>query len=302
MEILLKAKQSNNIQFDFLSQNGILNPYYKHILNAMKNGKYPEIILTENDKKQQQQQQNDCAYGTNDNNDENNKIDLEPIIIPTIKYKPSPDCAYTQLISKIKGVPLDEIEKLRSDNCVNDNNNKITTQQNSEISSKGNDAPSHVYQNNSGGSQITSNTEVKIINNSSALALAQCYNTDTESEEDDENVKNSTKETGERNEAPEIEGKFPIPEDNLKNIIDKTALYVIKNGRKFEQTLLTKSEERFTFLLPDNEYYPYYLYKVTSDPDSASKEQKQQKAAAVAAALLVKKGIGKEKNVSCKSE
>lgn len=42
MEILIKAKQSNNPQFEFLNQNNRVNKYYKHVLNAMKNGFYPE--------------------------------------------------------------------------------------------------------------------------------------------------------------------------------------------------------------------------------------------------------------------
>lgn len=41
MEILIKAKQSNNPQFEFLNQTNVLNPYYKHVLNAVKNGYYP---------------------------------------------------------------------------------------------------------------------------------------------------------------------------------------------------------------------------------------------------------------------
>lgn len=41
MEILIKAKQSNNQQFEFLNVNNRLNAYYKHVLNALKNGYYP---------------------------------------------------------------------------------------------------------------------------------------------------------------------------------------------------------------------------------------------------------------------
>lgn len=90
---------------------------------------------------------------------------------------------------------------------------------------------------------------------------------------------------------PEVILNFPVPEENLRHIIDKTATYVIKNGRQFEETLRTKSVERFSFLLPENEFYAYYLYKVTGDVDAASKEQKTRKAAAVAAALMSKKGL-----------
>lgn len=41
MEILIKAKQANNLQFEFLNQSSRLNPFYKHTLQAMKDGNYP---------------------------------------------------------------------------------------------------------------------------------------------------------------------------------------------------------------------------------------------------------------------
>lgn len=40
MEVLLKAKQADNPQFSFLSVDGALHPYYKHVLEAIKSGKY----------------------------------------------------------------------------------------------------------------------------------------------------------------------------------------------------------------------------------------------------------------------
>lgn len=45
MEILIKAKQANNPLFDFLNQSGRLNPFYKHTLQAMKDGNYPSSII-----------------------------------------------------------------------------------------------------------------------------------------------------------------------------------------------------------------------------------------------------------------
>lgn len=41
MEILIKTKQANNSQFDFLNHNSRLFNYYRHILSSMKNGVYP---------------------------------------------------------------------------------------------------------------------------------------------------------------------------------------------------------------------------------------------------------------------
>lgn len=41
MEILIKAKQANNPLFDFLNHSGPLNPFYKHMLQVMKDDNYP---------------------------------------------------------------------------------------------------------------------------------------------------------------------------------------------------------------------------------------------------------------------
>ena len=40
MEIVLKAKQAGNPQFDFLNFGNWLNPYYKLILGKITNGTY----------------------------------------------------------------------------------------------------------------------------------------------------------------------------------------------------------------------------------------------------------------------
>ena len=43
MEIILKAKQSGNPQFDFLNFGNWLNPYYKLILAKIKEGTYKVV-------------------------------------------------------------------------------------------------------------------------------------------------------------------------------------------------------------------------------------------------------------------
>ena len=40
MEIVIKTKQANNEQFNFLHFEDTLNPYYRHVLKMIKSGKY----------------------------------------------------------------------------------------------------------------------------------------------------------------------------------------------------------------------------------------------------------------------
>ncbi|XP_064538627.1 protein suppressor of white apricot isoform X1 [Drosophila montana] len=319
MEILIKAKQANNAQFDFLSQGGQLQPYYRHLLSAIKQGKYAASAPPAT---------TDTANGAGEGSASlsSPKRSQQIITVPTIKYKPSANCAYTQLISKIKGVPLQTV--LDDENASQHSNGtasptpscKSEGQSQSSIAapaSNGEFTPVLLQYN---GSTFAHEAEednandappkVELLKNTSALALAQNYSSDSDDEQDadDDNSKQGSQEATQTVTAtatPTTATKkttavlappplltFPLPEETLRHIIDKTATYVIKNGRQFEETLRTKSVERFNFLLPDHKFYAYYMYKITGDVDAASKEEKTRKAAAVAAALISKKGLG----------
>ena len=107
MEILLKTKQSSNPQFEFLNHNGQYNSYYKHILFMMKNNTYP----WQNSKTNENSSMDDNS-NTNDSKYESEEVEMAPtIIIPKMQFKPSADCAYTQLISKITKAPISELER-----------------------------------------------------------------------------------------------------------------------------------------------------------------------------------------------
>ncbi|KAM7348363.1 suppressor of white-apricot isoform 2-T2 [Cochliomyia hominivorax] len=296
MEILLKAKQSNNVQFEFLSQNSTLNPYYKYVINSIKDGTYPQHTET----KDKDNKDVDNTNGNSQSSTEN--VIQKPVVtVPTIKYKPSADCAYTQLISKIKGVPLSELHDESSRNSLTSlqesaNNSPSLTpvllQYNGATFVTEQDDNSNSCMGTTHETLNDSQPKVEILKNSSALALAQNYSDSDSETEEEETAEQENKDKT----PPKLE--FPLPPESLQNIIDKTAVYVIKNGRQFEETLRSKSVERFTFLLPDNEYYPYYMYKITGDPNAASKEQKKRKAKEVAEALLSKKGLNGDKTTT----
>lgn len=50
-EIMLKAKQARNSQFDFLRFDHYLNPYYKFIQKSMKEGRYTVLAENKNEEK-----------------------------------------------------------------------------------------------------------------------------------------------------------------------------------------------------------------------------------------------------------
>ena len=94
MEILLKAKQSGNPVFDFLSNDSPLHPFYRHIISLVKSGQYKR--------------------GKQSSPETFPKAPPPPpaplIHVPrpaaaapsSIPFKPSEDCAYSQLVNRLK--------------------------------------------------------------------------------------------------------------------------------------------------------------------------------------------------------
>lgn len=74
-EIVLKAKQSGNSQFDFLRFDHYLNPYYKHILCAMKEGRYTPASDSKQDQGQESKSGNSDSNNDNDDDDDDDDDD-----------------------------------------------------------------------------------------------------------------------------------------------------------------------------------------------------------------------------------
>lgn len=138
-------------------------------------------------------------------------------------------------------------------------------------------------------------TDVEVKKISNGLMLAQYYNSDSEDEDENQsdcnendNVTNNvsqSQQTNGKSEAelspmPTLSDDFPIPDGilcpppELRVIIDKTASYVLKNGKDFEDILREKNDQRFTFLQYRDPHYKYYTFKLTgivfSDPANIS--------------------------------
>lgn len=57
----------------------------------------------------------------------------------------------------------------------------------------------------------------------------------------------------------------------LANIIDKLANFVARNGEEFEEMTRQKQDQnpRFSFLSPNNEYHPYYKWRLMEERRSS---------------------------------
>lgn len=212
MEILLKTKQASNPQFNFLNSEAKYNSYYKHVLSMMKAGTYPwEDTARDKGDENSRDSEDLTISGTS------TPTPVTSIIIPKMSFKPSADCAYTQLISKITKAPISEIEK-KQENLNN------------------------------------GTTVVEVVKKPNGLTGLVHYSSDSESEQEDE-------------EAPlqvNVIYSGIIPPSELQLVIDKTAVYVAKNGTDFEARLCLrkKNDARFEFLEPTSEFHQYYVFKV----------------------------------------
>lgn len=254
MEILIKAKQSNNPQFDFLNMNGHCNAYYKFIVAAIKDGRYPDRAPPA---PPEQQQPPTKENGENSRDSEKKRKVKEDstngeIRAPVLaKFVPSEDCAYSQLISKIQGKPISEIKPSTPTPPPESTGEGLSKEKLLPP------RPTVDFKNKS------NSVEVKKI--STGLMLAQSYLSDTEGDSDGDGEEKPAEISPSK--IPEsinlTKLDLPVPPDDLRTIIDKTAAYVAKNGKDFEDILRTKKDSRFAFLDEASEYHRYYIYKVT---------------------------------------
>ncbi|CAH0758372.1 unnamed protein product [Diatraea saccharalis] len=270
MEILIKAKQRDNPQFKFLNKDSELNAYYTVLIGLVKAGTWPEkkIEVVEEKPPEPDEYLHPSLAST--------IIESAPSI-PSIQYRPSADCDYTMLVSKMRGEsaldePYSELapgeepppgtEPLPPRPHVHPHVHHITRPPLMYHRAPSDDQSSYVqpvqyaaYNSHHvvpspppavpQASTIISTTT----NTSTGLSLMKNYNTDSETEDSDFDDTSST------------ESKLPailVPPEDVQVVIDKMAAYVARNGDEFAEIVRAKNDPRFTFLEPAHEYHPYY--------------------------------------------
>ncbi|XP_060806531.1 protein suppressor of white apricot isoform X1 [Amyelois transitella] len=267
MEILIKTKQTDNPQFKFLNRDSVLHPYYTALTALVKAGKWPEKIPEQVEEKPPEPDEylHPSLAST--------IIESAPSI-PSIHYKPSADCDYTMLISKMRGeggldsvysperAPGEEappgtqplpprraamiarppVMYARADSVPQTEPPPAVPSQQEQYAAYL--AQCKALQVLRQENNIKPPTKVE----STGLSLMKNYNTDSETDDSDTDETSST----------DSKEQVAIPPEEIKVVIEKMAAYVARNGDEFAEIVRAKNDPRFTFLELDNVYHPYY--------------------------------------------
>ncbi|XP_068623467.1 protein suppressor of white apricot isoform X2 [Battus philenor] len=263
MEILIKAKQGDNPQFQFLNKDSCLHVYYRALIALVKAGKWPEKPPDPVEEKHQpvtDEYLHPSLAST--------VIESAPSI-PSIAYRPSADCDYTLLVSRLRGSPpprdtppppgtaplalppaaphaaltphvphaATRAHIVRAPVLVAQPAAAAAAAANERVA-----APRQV-------SAPAVPTVPPAPVHSTGLSLMSNYNSDTGTDTDSED---SSSDEGKGSARAEV------PPADVQLVIDKMAAYVARNGDEFADIVRAKHDPRFAFLEPGNPHHAYY--------------------------------------------
>lgn len=292
-EIVLKAKQANNSQFDFLRFDHYLNPYYKHILRAMKEGRYN---LPSTNKPEQPQESH-----SDDSDDDGDGSYLHPSLFAP-KREPS---RLEELIKPLQVIDPDHPLAVLVRKARQERNGTAEVEQKPEevVEPAPSTTPAQysadpvyygyymlpdgtfclappppgidatAYYSNMPAAPVAPPTSTPAMphmsttsNPAQAVAIAppsamtptQIPSTVPPPISLPEPSHGSKPEVPMS--TPSMQAIIPPPPD-VQPVIDKLAEYVARNGLKFEASVRAKSDPRFDFLQPWHQYNTYYEFK-----------------------------------------
>ncbi|XP_006971432.1 splicing factor, suppressor of white-apricot homolog isoform X1 [Peromyscus maniculatus bairdii] len=275
-EIMLKAKQARNSQFDFLRFDHYLNPYYKFIQKAMKEGRY--TVLAENKSEDKKK-----LGTTSDNEDEDEEEDgsyLHPSLFASKKssrleelMKPlkvvDPDHPLAALVRKAQADSSAPAPPTADGTPAQPSQVEYTTD--STVAAMyysyymlpdgtyclappppGIDVATY-YSTLPAGVTVSSSPGVTTTVPPPPGTTPPPPPTTAETSS---GVTSTTTTTS----ALAPVAIIPPPPD-IQPVIDKLAEYVARNGLKFETSVRAKNDQRFEFLQPWHQYNAYYEFK-----------------------------------------
>ncbi|XP_068845834.1 splicing factor, suppressor of white-apricot homolog isoform X4 [Capricornis sumatraensis] len=276
-EIMLKAKQARNSQFDFLRFDHYLNPYYKFIQKAMKEGRY--TVLAEN--RSEEKKKSGVSSDNEDDDDEEDGSYLHPSLFASKKcnrleelMKPlkvvDPDHPLAALVRKAQADSPAPTPPTADGAAVQPSQVEYTTD--STVAAMyysyymlpdgtyclappppGVDVATY-YSTLPAGVAVSSSTGV------TATAPPPPGTTPPPPPATAETSSGATSTTITTSALAPVATIIPPPPD-IQPVIDKLAEYVARNGLKFETSVRAKNDQRFEFLQPWHQYNAYYEFK-----------------------------------------
>ncbi|XP_021268021.1 splicing factor, suppressor of white-apricot homolog isoform X4 [Numida meleagris] len=277
-EIMLKAKQARNSQFDFLRFDHYLNPYYKFIQKAMKEGRYAAPSENKADEKKHTKVKSEEEDDDDDDDDGNY---LHPSLFASKKSS-----RLEELMKPLKVVDPDHplaalVRKAQSDN------NSSTPQstdgaavQTSQVEYSSDSTVAAMYYSYymlpdgtyclappPPGIDVTTYYNalpagVTVSSTTGVATVPPPPGTTPPPPPDatDSSSGLTSTTTSTRYTITPVVAIIPPPPD-IQPVIDKLAEYVARNGIKFETSVRAKNDLRFEFLQPWHQYNPYYEFK-----------------------------------------
>ncbi|XP_058547514.1 splicing factor, suppressor of white-apricot homolog isoform X2 [Neofelis nebulosa] len=274
-EIMLKAKQARNSQFDFLRFDHYLNPYYKFIQKAMKEGRY--TVLAEN--RNEEKKKSGVSSDNDDDDDEEDGSYLHPSLFASKKCN-----RLEELMKPLKVVDPDHplaalVRKAQADGPAPAPPTADGATQPSQVEYTADSTVAAMYYSYyvlpdgtyclappppgvdvatyygalPAGVAVPSSAGV------TAAAPPPPGTTPPPPPSTAESSSGVTSTITTSALAP-VAAIIPPPPD-IQPVIDKLAEYVARNGLKFETSVRAKNDQRFEFLQPWHQYNAYYEFK-----------------------------------------
>uniref|UniRef100_A0A2K5Z5P8 Splicing factor, suppressor of white-apricot homolog n=1 Tax=Mandrillus leucophaeus TaxID=9568 RepID=A0A2K5Z5P8_MANLE len=276
-EIMLKAKQARNSQFDFLRFDHYLNPYYKFIQKAMKEGRY--TVLAEN--KSDEKKKSGVSSDNEDDDDEEDGNYLHPSLFASKKCN-----RLEELMKPLKVVDPDHplaalVRKAQADSSTpTPHNADGVPVQPSQVEYTADSTVAAMYYSyymlpdgtyclappppgiDVATYYSTLPAGVTVSNSPGVTTTAPPPpgTTPPPPPTTAETSSGATSTTTTTSALAPVAAIIPPPPD-VQPVIDKLAEYVARNGLKFETSVRAKNDQRFEFLQPWHQYNAYYEFK-----------------------------------------
>ncbi|XP_059532709.1 splicing factor, suppressor of white-apricot homolog isoform X9 [Myotis daubentonii] len=276
-EIMLKARQARNSQFDFLRFDHYLNPYYKFIQKAMKEGRYPVLAESRGDEKQK----SGVSSDNEDDDDEGDGSYLHPSLFASKKCN-----RLEELMKPLKVVDPDHplamlVRKAQADSpAPTPPSAEGAAGQPSQVEYTSDSTVAAMYYSYymlpdgtyclappppgvdvaTYYSTLPAAVAVSSTAGVTATAPPPPGTTPPPPPTTVETSSGVTSTTITTSALAPVAAIIPPPPD-IQPVIDKLAEYVARNGLKFETSVRAKNDQRFEFLQPWHQYNPYYEFK-----------------------------------------